>query len=452
MLFSRKCATVLDNKSAFPIHEVTVLNTEDGIQLILLAVLLGLSAFFSSAETAMMTASRLRIRTRKEEGVKNASLLLSVLDQSPKMLSAILIGNNLVNISASSLAATLTMRLFGSRAVGITTGLLTLLVLIFGEITPKTIAAADAERLALVYARPVYFLMKFMTPAIWLVDLLSGLVLRLFHADLSGRDKVLTKRELRTIVDAGREDGAIKKHEHQVITNVFDFSGSLVREVMVPRVDMVTIDENDSYETVKEVFRRDKFTRLPVYRNDRDNIVGIINIKDFLFCSDDGSFHVSSIMYEPYFTYEFKKISHLLREMRQQSVSLTIVLDEYGQPTGMVTLEDLLEELVGEIRDEYDEDEKNLIRRIGPGDYLIEGSVKLDDINDELGLSLDSDDYDSIGGYIIEHLDDLPQPGEEVVTADGICLKVQKMDINRIDLVRLRLPAHFLREQEANIP
>ena len=413
---------------------------EDGIQLIILILLLALSGFFSSAETALTTANRIRIRTLQEEGVRNASLLLSILDQSPRMLSAILIGNNLVNISASSLAATITMRLFGSRFVGITTGILTLLVLIFGEITPKTMAAADAEALSLSYARPVCFLMKLMTPLIFLVNRLSGLVLKVLHADRKTARQDLTKRELRTIVDVGRESGAIKKQEHQVITNVFDFSRSQVHEVMVPRVDMVTVSETDSYTTVKELFRREKYTRLPVYREDRDTIVGIINIKDFLFCANDGSFRIPSIMYEPYYTYEYKKTSQLLREMRALSVSLTIVLDEYGQCVGMVTLEDLLEELVGEIRDEYDSDEKNLIRKTGSGEYLIEGSVKLDDINDALGLHLHSEDYDSIGGYVIEHLDDLPSGGEEVTTSEGITLKVEKMELNRIDLVRLSLP------------
>ena len=203
---------------------------------------------------------------------------------------------------------------------------------------------------------------------------------------------------------------------------------------------MVSVSLEDSYENIRSVFRTEKFSRLPVYENDRDNIVGIINIKDFLFVENRENFQVSSIMYEPYFTYEYKKTSELMMEMREKSISLTIVLDEYGAAIGMITLEDLLEELVGEIRDEYDEDEKDLIQKLNDREYLIEGSMKLDDINNALNLSLESDDYDSIGGYIIEKLDHLPAPGETVTTETGITLKTEEMNKNRIDKVHLYLP------------
>ena len=221
---------------------------------------------------------------------------------------------------------------------------------------------------------------------------------------------------------------------------MFEFGDAQAKDVMVPRVDMVSVSLDDTYDTVVSIFRKEKFTRLPVYENDRDNIVGILNVKDLLFLEDRKNFHISSILYEPYFTYEFKKISELLMEMRQKSVSLTIVLDEYGTAVGMITLEDLLEELVGEIRDEYDEDEKNLIQSLNDREYLIEGSMKLDDINDALGLHLESEEYDSIGGYIIEKLDHLPAEGETVQTENGLVLRVEDMDKNRIDKVYLRLP------------
>ena len=324
----------------------------------------------------MTTVNKIRIKALADEGNKRAVTLLKIVDQTGKMLSAILIGNNIVNITASSLATTLAISLFGSQAVGIVTGVMTLLVLIFGEITPKTMASAHAEQIALAYSGIIWPMMNIMTPVIFIVNKLSSLVLRLLRVDPDTAAAPMTEQELRTLVDVSHEDGVIESEEKQMIYNVFDFGDSQAKDVMVPRADMVSVSLSDSYETISSVFRSEKFTRLPVYENDKDNIVGIINIKDFLFVDDREHFQASSIMYEPYFTYEYKKTSELMVEMREKSVSLTIVLDEYGAAVGMVTLEDLLEELVGEIRDEYDEDEKNLIRPLGHLEYLIEGSVK----------------------------------------------------------------------------
>lgn len=414
--------------------------SDDAIQICLLILLLLLSAFFSSAETSLTTVNKIRIKTLADEGNKRAQTLLKIIDQSGKMLSTILVGNNIVNISASSLATTLAIRFFGNNAVGIVTGVLTLLVLIFGEITPKTMATVHSEKIALAYSPVIWPMMRIMTPVIFVINQLSSLVLKLVRFDPSQADNTMTEQELRTLVDVGHEDGVIESEERQMIYNVFDFGDAQARDIMVPRVDMVSVSLEDSYENILSVFRTEKFSRLPVYENDRDNIVGIINIKDFLFVENRENFQVSSIMYEPYFTYEYKKTSELMMEMREKSISLTIVLDEYGAAIGMITLEDLLEELVGEIRDEYDEDEKDLIQKLNDREYLIEGSMKLDDINNALNLSLESDDYDSIGGYIIEKLDHLPAPGETVTTETGITLKTEEMNKNRIDKVHLYLP------------
>lgn len=420
--------------------------SDDAIQVGLLFILLLLSAFFSSAETSMTTINKIRIKALADEGNKRAQTLLKITEQSGKMLSAILIGNNIVNISMSSLATTLAIRLFGSTVVGIVTGVVTLMVLIFGEITPKTMATIHAEKIALAYSPAIWIIMKIMTPAIFIIDQLSLLFLRLMRIDPKASNNTMTEQELRTYVDVGHEEGVIESEERQMIYNVFDFGDAQAKDIMVPRVDMVSISLEDSYYTIANVFKKEKFTRLPVYENDRDNIVGIINIKDFLFCEDREHFRVASIMYEPYFTYEFKKTAELMMEMREKSISFTIVLDEYGAAVGMITLEDLLEELVGEIRDEYDEDEKNLIQSVGENEYLIEGSMKLDDINDAIDLHLESEDYDSIGGYIIEQLDHLPTEGETVHTEDGLTLKVETMDKNRIDKVHLYLPENHSEE------
>lgn len=413
--------------------------SDDAIQLLILLILISCSAFFSSAETALTTVNRIKIQALAEEGNKHAQIVLKTIDNPSKMLSAILIGNNLVNNFSSALATALAIKLIGSGAVGLVTGVMTVLILVFGEITPKTLAANNAEKLALTYGSLIYFLMKIMTPVIAVINAICSGLLKLLHVNTDNAN-TMTEMELRTVVDVSHKDGVIEKEERQMIYNVVDFGDSQAKDVMVPRADMVVISETASYEEVLELFRAEKYTRLPVYQDDRANITGILNIKDFFFCSNTENFKVTDIMYEPHFTYEYKKTSELLLEMQKNSVSISIVLDEYGASVGMVSLEDLLEEIVGEIRDEYDEDEKDLIQMISDREYLIEGSVKLDDINDALGLSLFSEDYDSVGGLIIEMLDHLPSEKESVATEEGIVLTVDKMDKNRIETVHLVLP------------
>ncbi len=409
------------------------------IQLLVLVLLLRLSGFFSSTETAMTTVNHLRIRSLAEEGDRRAMTMEKILEDPEKMLSAILIGNNIINISASSLATTLTMNVFGEWAVSLATGLLTLFVLIFGEITPKTRATLNAEELSLKYAPVIWGLIRVMTPLIFIINLLSGLVLRLQGVDRSAHDDAITEEDLRQFVDAGRQDGVLEEHEHTFIHNVLELGDSQVHEIMVPRANMITVRASDTYETIETVYREEKFSRLPVCEDDSENIIGIINIKDFAFVQDRSSFSVSQIMYEPYFTYEMKTNAELLMEMRDKSISLTIVLDEYASVVGMVTMEDLLEELVGQIRDEYDADEAELIQRLGEKEYLVEGSVGLDDVNETLDTTLESEDYDSLGGYIMEQLERLPVVGDEIEGPDGVILRVDKMDHNRVQRVHVKL-------------
>lgn len=416
------------------------MTSEDAIQILALLILVVLSSFFSSAETALTTVNRIRLQALSEEGNKRADIVLKTIENSSKMLSAILIGNNLVNNFSAALATALAIKMFGSGSVGIVTGALTILILIFGEITPKTYATANAEKLSLAYASVILALMKVLTPVIFIINRICRFLLKFLHVDADASLNTMTEMELRTIVDVSHKDGVIEEEERQMIYNVVDFGDSQAKDVMVPRADVVSVSETASYAEIKDIFRAEKYTRLPVYKDDRDNITGIVNIKDFFFSDDTESFKVSDIMYKPYFTYEFKKTSELLVEMQENSVSIAIVLDEYGAAVGMISLEDLLEEIVGEIRDEYDEDEKDLIQKVSENEYLIEGSVKLDDINDALGLSLHSEDYDSIGGFIIERLDHLPEENESVTTEEQILLIVTKMDKNRIETVRLILP------------
>lgn len=416
------------------------MDPSDAIQLAVLLLLLGLSAFFSSAETALTTVNKIRVLTLIEEGDKRALKLQKVLDQPSKMLSAILIGNNIVNMSLSSLGTVIATKAFGSAGAGIATGILTFLVLVFGEITPKTCATLSAEKLSLRFAGIIYSWMQIATPLIFIINAFSMGVLKLLRVDPNKRNDIYTEDEIRTIVEVSHQDGAIESEERKMINNVFDLDDHLAKDIMVPKLDMTFLNVNATYAETIEVYRQDLFTRLPVYEEHRDNILGILNVKDLLLYEDKEHFDVRHILREAYFTHEFKKSSELMMEMRENSISLAIVLDEYGATVGLVTLEDLLEEIVGEIRDEYDESEKELIQKISDYEYIVEGSSKLEDLQDQIGLDLESEDYDSIGGIVIELLDRLPQSGESVTTENGIRLVVDEVEKNRIDKVHIYLP------------
>ena len=416
-------------------------------QFVVLVVLLILSAFFSSAETSLTTVNKLRIRTLVEDGVKGAKTISSLIEDPSKMLSAILIGNNIVNISASSLATTLAIDLLGSYGAGIATGILTLLILIFGEITPKSLATMYAEKLAFIYAPAIQLLTKLLTPVIFLINKFSSGLLLLFHIDPNAHAKAMTENELRTIVDVSHEEGVIESEERLMITNVVDFGDSLAKDVMVPRIDMAFADVDLSYDELVAAFEKDMYTRLPVYSGTRDNVVGIVSLKDvFFYRGAKEDFHIKDFLRAPYFTYEYKKTSELLRDLKKATNSIAIVLDEYGATAGLITLEDLVEEIVGEIRDEYDTDEEDPIQKVSENVYKISGVAKLDEINEILDLDLESDDYDSIAGHVIHLLDHLPSEGE-TVTEDACTYQVLSMDKNRIGKILLTIDPDYIEEE-----
>ncbi len=415
------------------------MDSGDATQLIILFILLMLSAFFSSAETALTTVNKIRIRSLAEEGSKRAKTVLKITDDSSKMLSAILIGNNIVNLSAASLTTSLAYSLGGSM-VAVCNAALTVAILLFGEITPKTMATIHAEKMSLLYAGIINFFITIATPVIFLINGLSRGVLMLLRVDPNARNNTMTETELRTIVDVSHEDGVIESDEKEMIYNVFDLGDAKAKDVMVPRVHVTFADINSTYKELIEIFREDKFTRLPVFEETTDNVVGTINMKDLLLFDNTKEFHVKDILREAYFTYEYKNISELLVEMRQTSFNIAVVLDEYGETAGLITLEDLLEEIVGEIHDEYDENEEDFIQEISPLEYMIEASMNLDDLNDRLDLDFESEDYDSLGGFIIERLDRFPEIGDAVVTEDGIKLIIESLDKNRIESVHMYLP------------
>lgn len=426
------------------------MDASDTYLLIILLILLLFSSFFSSTETALMSVNKIKLRSLADGGNKRAALALDITENhTAKMLSAILIGNNIVNVSASSLATTLAYS-FGGYMVSIATLILTVAILVFGEITPKNYATINAEKLTLRYIPVIKFFMTVMTPVIFIINLFSRGIMLILRVDPDAANKAMTEEELRTIVDVSHEDGVIESDEKEMIYNVFDLGDAKAKDIMVPRVHVTFADVNSTFDELIDIFREDKFTRLPVYEETQDNVVGIINMKDLLLYDHDTQFNIRDFLRKPHFTYEFKDISELLVEMRDSTFNIAIVLDEYGEMAGLITLEDILEEIVGEIHDEYDENEDELIKEMSDHEYIIEGSMSLDDVNDHLYTELDSEDYDSLGGLIIEHLDRLPQMGDEVVTEDGIRLVVEKLDKNRVETVHVYLPERTDTEEEAD--
>lgn len=427
------------------------MDTQPFIQGAILLILLILSGFFSSAETALVSVNHIQVQLLADEGNKRAERVLWILERSPKMLSAILIGNNIVNLSASALAAAMTTDLFGSAYIGIATGILTFLVLVFGEVTPKSLAATYSLKFSLAYSWLVKTLMILFTPLVFIIDGIRKGILRMFGIDPNAKVNTMTEEELKTLVDVAKEEDAIEEDEFQMINNVFSLDESLAKDIMVPRIDMVFVQADMDREELMAIFRVNQYTRYPVYSENRDNVIGTINMKDVLLLPDEEDFTIRQILREPNFTFEHIEVGTLLMEMREKSINLMIVLDEYGSTSGMITLEDILEEIVGEIRDEYDEDEKDAIKQLKKkNEFLVDGATNLDDVNDMLGLEqehkITSEEYDSIGGFMIEQLDRLPKKGECIELPDGIKLIAEVVRRNRIENVHIILPEE--KEQE----
>ena len=415
------------------------MSSEIIIKIIILIILIALSAFFSSSETALMTVSEIRMRTLSEEGNKRAARVLKLKEQPSRMLSAILIGNNIANLFASSLTTSIMLALVGSRGVAIATGVLTLIVLIFGEITPKTMATLRAERMSMRVCGIIYVIMTILTPVIFIINLLANGVLRLLGVDPSKKKEGMTEREIRTVVDVGQESGVIEEEEKEIINNLFDFGDDQASEIMIPRIDMTMFDIDATLDDVLAVFREEMHTRFPIYEDSTDHVVGILNIKDLLL-KDFEQFSLREVMREPFFTYESKNNAELFMEMREERVGMAIVLDEYGACAGMVTLEDLLEEIVGEIQDEYDTDEEAPWSQISEKEYLVDASYNLEDFCHDFDLSLVSEDYDSLGGYLIGLTDRIPEVGETFIEEDGTIFKVHTKDGNRLEKIYVKMP------------
>lgn len=389
------------------------------------------------SETALMALSKIRIRHMVDEGVRGSKLVEKLSQDPSKLLGAILIGNNIVNIGASALATSIAVKLIGPSGVGIVTIVMTILVLIFGEITPKSIAKQNSEKVSLFVSKPIGIIVKVFNPLVIVFTSISSVFIRLLGGDPKATEPFITEEELRTMVGVSEEEGVLEDVEKEMIFNVFEFADSQVKDVMVQRVDIVAVDVHSTYEEVISIIKAEQFSRLPVYNENIDDVIGIINVKDLIMASEcKDNFKVSDYMREPYYTFEFKKIAELFKEMKKTRNHMAVVLDEYGGNVGIVTIEDLIEEVVGEIEDEYDDDRDSDIIVVKEDEYIVDGSARLDYIGDLIGVTMESEEFDSIGGLVIGELGRFPEQNEEV-KINNIKFIVEDIDKNRIKKVRI---------------
>lgn len=415
----------------------------DIVQIIIIIALIGLSAFFSSAETSYTMLNKIKLRTMCEDGNKAALRVSKILENPSRMLSTILVGNNIVNIGVSSLVTTLTIKLFGNAATGIATGILTVVLLILGEITPKTLASQNAERIACLYSKPISIIMIILTPVVFVIDKLSSLILKLFKTDSKKPTQTITEAELKALVDVGHEEGVFEDEEKKIIHNIFEFDDQSVKEVMVPRVDVSMIEKDASFDELLALFRDSFHSRIPVFDRENDDIIGVLHVKDFLMSDaytdteKRSDFWIPDIIKrKPYFTFEQQKTSALFEDMKKKAVSSAVVQDEYGVMTGFITIQDLVEEITGHMQDEHDMEAEAPFKEIASDKYIVEGAFKLDDINENLGTHFSSEHNDSVGGLITERLDRFPKAGD-FITEGGYKMIVIAAENDRVESVQI---------------
>ncbi|HHY06652.1 MAG TPA: HlyC/CorC family transporter [Clostridia bacterium] len=407
-------------------------------QLIILFVLLLLSAIFSASETAIFSANKVKIRHLAEEGNRQAVMTRRLLEQPGKSISTILIGNNVVNIGATALATVLAISFFGSSGAGIATIIMSVLILVFGEITPKTLASRRAEDFALRMSHYIYGLGKILSPFIYVFNVFTNTLLRLL--DASHKEKhFITEEELRMLVNVGEEEGFIDEDEREMIDSIFEFDDTLVREVMVPRIDIDAIDVEETLEnTIKLVLKAGR-SRIPVYEQSVDNIIGVIYAKDLLqifFEPHREKIKLKEIMRPAYYVPESKKVRDLFAELRKEKVHMAIVLDEYGGTAGLVTIEDAIEEIVGDIQDEYDREEK-AIEKLSDGSFLVDARTPIYEINEVIGIALPDDEFETISGYVFHNLGRLPVEGQ-IIKVNDLEIKIEQITGRRIGKLRLK--------------
>lgn len=406
------------------------------IELPILIFLIACSAFFSASETALLSLSKIRLKHMVKEEVENAGIIENLLDNTNRLLGTILVGNNIVNIGASAMATSIMLKLYPSSGVGIATAVMTVIVLIFGEITPKNLAIQNSEKFSVTIAPVIRVLTILFAPIVIVVTFLTNHLIRMLGGNVSDKKPFITVEELRTIVDVSSREGVLETEEKEMIYNIFEFGDMRVSDVMIQRMDIESVPEDAGYDEVLEMFRNTKLSRLPVYRETIDDIVGIIYAKDIFFRMEDKeSFRLQDFMRPPFNTFEFIKISDFFKQMQKNNIHMATVLDEYGGVAGIITMEDIVESIFGDINDEYDELEED-ITVVKEDEYIVQGSTKIDDLNDMIGIRLESEDFDSIGGFIIGELGRLPKNGE-VVHYENIKFVMEEVDRKRI--IRMRI-------------
>ncbi|MEL7596709.1 MAG: hemolysin family protein [Clostridiaceae bacterium] len=406
-------------------------------QIILLIVLLFFSALFSASETALMSLSKIRVRHMVESKVRGAKIVSKMIDNPNKLLSGILIGNNIVNIGASALATKLAMDFFGAAGVGIATAIMTVLVLIFGEITPKSLAANNAEKVSLKVSRLISMIIKLLNPIIIILTYITNFIIRMLSNKDSSRKPIITEEELKTMVDVSHEEGILELEEKQMIQNVFEFNSLKVKDVMTKRQDIVAVDIKCSYEQIKKVFIEEQFSRIPVYDEDIDNIVGMLYVKDLFYYNDGKNFKIEKYIRDVYYTFESKPITQLFSNMQKNKISMSVVLNEYGGTEGIITTEDLVEEIIGEIVDEYDEHMSN-IESINDREFVVKGTTRLEEVKEVIGINLQSKHLNTISGYVIDIFGKFPKDGESIEQSN-IKFIVEESGRNRIEKLRLKI-------------
>lgn len=405
------------------------------IQIIGLIILIILSSFFSASETALMSISKIRVRHMVEENIKGANRVKELTDNPSSLLASILVGNNVVNIASSSLATVLAINLIGSRGVAISTIIMTIVVLIFGEITPKTLASQNSEQISLRVANPIFIVSKMLKPVVIITTTISKFFIKLLGGKSDSNKPFITEDELKTMVDVSEEEGILKSEEKDMIHNVFQFGDLYAKDVMVQRVDIIALDIEESLDKIISVIKEEGFSRIPIYSSTIDNIVGILNVKDIIFMEDTKGFSLKNYMREITYTYEFRKVTELFKDMNKNRQHMVVVLDEYGGTVGIVTIEDLIEEIVGDISDEYDDEEPE-IYVVKEDEYIVEGSVRIEDINELIGTKIESEEFDSIGGFIIGVLGRFPNISEEIIYSNYRFI-IEDIDRNRIKKIRI---------------
>ena len=414
------------------------MGTTLGMQITILVALLFFSAFFSMSETALMSMSKIRLRHLVENHVKHAKLTQDLLDHPNQLLGTILVGNNLVNIAASAIATSIAIYFWNNKGVGIATFLMTLLILIFGEITPKNIAIDYTEEIVLFIAPIMSVFVKIFSPVVWILTNFTNGLLHLFGLNKQEKKPLITEEELKTIVEVSSQEGVLESDEKEIIDNIFEYSDMRVKDIMIQRMNIVAVDVSATYEEVVEAFGEKQFSRIPVYEDTIDNIVGVLYAKDLFFIPVEKikQFDIKKYMREPFYTYEFIKISDFFRRMQGDRIHIAIVLDEYGGVAGIITMEDIIESILGDINDEYDPQDEEDIVCIKEGEYLVNGSVRLEDLNEEIGTHFESEDFESIGGFILGILGRIPRTGE-IINYESIRFVIEKVDKSRIMKIRL---------------